>query len=121
MHRPAGRSSIPGLARQIQAARHKAGLTQADLADALGVRQSSVGQWERGATTPTLGMFHCMVAVLGPWPLLEVLVPSDQPQNAAASPGSHRSSGGPPQHLQSAAEPDYERSMEVRSDPQSRR
>jgi DNA-binding XRE family transcriptional regulator len=66
MRRPAGRGSIPGLARQIRAARRQAGLSQADLADQLGIRQSSVGQWERGATTPTLGMFHRMIAVLGP-------------------------------------------------------
>ncbi len=110
MHRPAGRGSIPGLARQIRAARHQAGLTQADLADELGIRQSSVGQWERGATTPTLGMFHRMVVVLGPWPLLEVLMPSDQPQSSAIPPGSHRSSGGPPQRMQSGPEPDHERS-----------
>ena len=110
MRRPAGRSSIPGLARQIREARHKAGLSQTNLADELGVRQSSVGQWERGATTPTLGMFRRIVAVLGPWPLLEVLMPSDQPQSAAVPPGSHRSSGGPPQHMQSGPEPDHERS-----------
>jgi DNA-binding XRE family transcriptional regulator len=118
MHRPAGRGSIPGLARQIREARHQAGLTQADLADELGVRQSSVGQWERGATTPTLGMFRRMVAVLGPWPLLEVLMPSDQPQSAAVPPGSRRSSGGPPQRMQSGAAPDHERGGE--GDPQSR-
>jgi DNA-binding XRE family transcriptional regulator len=113
MHRPAGRGSIPGLARQIREARHQAGLTQADLADELGVRQSSVGQWERGATTPTLGMFRRMVAVLGPWPLLEVLMPSDQPQSAAVPPGSRRSSGGPPQRMQSGAAPDHERGVKA--------
>jgi transcriptional regulator with XRE-family HTH domain len=77
MHRPARRSSVPGLAHQIRAARQQAGLSQTDLAHQLGIRQSSVGQWERGATTPTLGMFRRMVAVLGPWPLLQALLPED--------------------------------------------
>jgi transcriptional regulator with XRE-family HTH domain len=76
MHRPARRSSIPGLAHQIRAARQQAGLSQTDLARQLGIRQSSVGQWERGATTPTLGMFRRLVAVLGPWPLLQALLPA---------------------------------------------
>ena len=75
MRRPAGRAPIPGLARQIRTARRQAGLRQADLADELGIRQSSVAQWERGATTPTLGMFRRMISVLGPWPLLEALLP----------------------------------------------
>ncbi len=110
MRRPAGRGSIPGLARQVREARHQAGLSQANLADEVGIRQSSVGQWERGAATPTLGMFRRMVAVLGPWPLLEVLMPSDQPQSAAIPPGSRRLPGGPPQRMQSGPEPDHERS-----------
>ncbi len=62
----------------------EAGLSQAELAKQLGIGQSSVGQWERGITTPTLVMFHPIVAVLGPWPLLEVLLPPDQPHSAAS-------------------------------------
>jgi hypothetical protein len=53
-----------------------------------------VGQWERGATTPTLGMFHRMVAVLGPWPLLEVLLPADQADIATAATAAPQA--GPP-------------------------
>ncbi len=78
-----GRVSIPRLAEGIRTARGQAGLSQAELATQLGIGQSSVGQWERGATTPTLVMFHRIVAVVGPWPLLEVLLPPDQPLSAA--------------------------------------
>lgn len=38
------------LATEIREARKRAGLSQVDLAKLLGIRQSSVSQWERGAT-----------------------------------------------------------------------
>jgi DNA-binding transcriptional regulator YiaG len=41
------------MARAIRIARKRAGITQVQLAGALGVRQTSVSQWERGATEPT--------------------------------------------------------------------
>ena len=91
---PNGQVPIPGLAEGIRTARRHAGLSQADLAQELGIRQSSVGQWERGATTPTLAMFHQMVAVVGPWPRLEVLLPADQADTATAETAAQRA--GPP-------------------------
>lgn len=41
------------LSEAIRSARRRAGLSQAELAEALGVRQSSVSQWERGSTKPS--------------------------------------------------------------------
>jgi transcriptional regulator with XRE-family HTH domain len=68
-------TSEGGLAGSIRAARQAAGLTQTQLGVRVGVRQSSVGQWEGGRTLPTLPMLHRLAAVLGPWPLLEALLP----------------------------------------------
>jgi transcriptional regulator with XRE-family HTH domain len=79
----AAQTPIAGLGSIISQARAQAGLSQRDLADALGIAQSSVSQWERGATTPTLAIFHRMVAILGPWPLLLALLPPDTPASAA--------------------------------------
>jgi DNA-binding transcriptional regulator YiaG len=41
------------LATAIRVARQQADLPQVELAERLGIRQSSVSQWERGATEPT--------------------------------------------------------------------
>jgi transcriptional regulator with XRE-family HTH domain len=40
------------LAAWIRAARRQRDLSQVELAEQLGVRQSSVSQWERGSTAP---------------------------------------------------------------------
>ncbi len=56
------------LGAAIREARCAAGLSQHDLAAALEVRQSSVSQWERGATAPAtmhlLGLFDRLGAAL---------------------------------------------------------
>jgi transcriptional regulator with XRE-family HTH domain len=41
------------LSKAIRSARRRAGLSQVELARLLGVRQSSVSQWERGSTKPS--------------------------------------------------------------------
>jgi transcriptional regulator with XRE-family HTH domain len=41
------------LASAIRLARRRADLSQGELAERLGIRQSSVSQWERGTTEPT--------------------------------------------------------------------
>jgi DNA-binding transcriptional regulator YiaG len=41
------------LAAEIRQARKRAGMSQVELAELLGIRQSSVSQWERGATEPS--------------------------------------------------------------------
>ena len=41
------------LAAWIRAARRGAGLSQAELAERLGLAQSSVSQWEKGVTQPS--------------------------------------------------------------------
>jgi len=50
--RAAAASTAGPLAIAIRTARERAGLTQRQLGDRLGIRQSSVGQWERGFTRP---------------------------------------------------------------------
>jgi transcriptional regulator with XRE-family HTH domain len=49
----------------IRAARKQAGMGQAELAGALGVRQSSVSQWEQGRTAPATGHLLGLLRVLG--------------------------------------------------------
>lgn len=53
--RPRSREGGAGrpLATAIRVARQRADLTQGELAERLGIRQSSVSQWEHGATGPT--------------------------------------------------------------------
>ena len=41
------------LATAIRMARQQASMSQGELAEHLGIRQSSISQWERGATEPT--------------------------------------------------------------------
>jgi transcriptional regulator with XRE-family HTH domain len=59
------------LAAWIRAARRQAGLSQVELAERLGLAQSSVSQWEKGVTQPStrhmltlLQMFPTAVAEL---------------------------------------------------------
>jgi transcriptional regulator with XRE-family HTH domain/DNA-binding CsgD family transcriptional regulator len=78
------RGSGGGVGASIRAARQAAGLTQAQLGVRVGVQQSAVGQWERGRTLPTLPLLRRLVGVLGPWPLLEALLPSGEAGPAEA-------------------------------------
>jgi len=52
------------LSEAIRAARRRAGLSQAELAELLGVRQSSVSQWERGSTKPSTVHLLALTAAL---------------------------------------------------------
>ena len=45
--------------------REKAGLTQAALAEALGVRPQAVGKWERGAGYPRAELLPVLARLLG--------------------------------------------------------
>ncbi len=59
-------TAAPGrLGASIRARRRAAGLSQEELAGLLGVLQSSVAQWERGATAPTLDHFLAMTHAFG--------------------------------------------------------
>lgn len=49
----------------LVAARLRAGLTQAQLADRLGVPQSSVSRWEHGTNIPTVEALQKISEVLG--------------------------------------------------------
>lgn len=49
----------------IKAARVDKGLTQQDMATALGVTKKTVGSWESGKTKPTLDKIEAICALLG--------------------------------------------------------
>ena len=66
------------LGAAIQAARQQAELTQAEVAARLGVRQSSVSQWERGTTAPTTRHLLVLQQFLGP-ALIQQLLGQDSP------------------------------------------
>lgn len=51
--------------RQLIAARLAAGLTQDDLADRMGVNQSSISFWETGRSSPDMPNWQLWAAVLG--------------------------------------------------------
>ena len=53
------------LGAKIHAARRKASLSQEALAEELGVKQSSVSQWERGHTRPSLAHLVPLATALG--------------------------------------------------------
>jgi len=57
----------------LKAARVRQGLTQQQLADLLGVPQSTVGRWETGATVPNLANFHRLAVILSHADLTELL------------------------------------------------
>jgi DNA-binding XRE family transcriptional regulator len=60
------RSEDMSLATVIRQARKRAGLSQVELAQGLGIRQSSVSQWERGLTEPsTQNLLDLMRALPG--------------------------------------------------------
>jgi transcriptional regulator with XRE-family HTH domain len=53
------------LSEAIRSARRRAGLSQVELAKLLGVRQSSISQWERGSTKPSTVHLLALAARLG--------------------------------------------------------
>ena len=50
---------------KIRLYREKAGISQRELASALGISQAAVAQWEQGTTTPTLENLRKAAVVLG--------------------------------------------------------
>jgi transcriptional regulator with XRE-family HTH domain len=52
------------LSEAIRSARRRADLSQLQLAELLGVRQSSVSQWERGSTRPSTVHLLALAAAL---------------------------------------------------------
>jgi transcriptional regulator with XRE-family HTH domain len=53
------------IGRSIRDARQRAGLSQAELAEKIGVSQAAIGQWERGTYTPRGRNLNTLAAVLG--------------------------------------------------------
>lgn len=49
----------------IKELRERAGFTQAEVAEAVGVTQSTVSQWEGGKTYPNIAKLRKLAAVLG--------------------------------------------------------
>src|SRR6266498_246368 len=82
--RPAGRD---GAGRAVGPMTSGWRLELGDLADALGVRQSSVSQWERGTTSPTTRHLLALLGLLGAV-LVRLLVGED-----GSSKEAHASSG----------------------------
>ncbi len=76
------------LGAAIRQARVGVGLSQAELAGLLDIRQSSVSQWERGTTAPGTGHLLGLLGVLG-MRLVRLLLASDdeEPDPCTASRG----------------------------------
>lgn len=49
----------------IRARRNRLGMSQAELAERIGVNQTAVSQWERGVITPTLNKARKLAETLG--------------------------------------------------------
>lgn len=56
---------MPDQPSLIRAARIAAGMTQQQLADALGIAQQSVARWETGEREPRVSTLRRIAAVLG--------------------------------------------------------
>lgn len=56
---------MPDQPSPIRAARIAAGMTQQQLADALGIAQQSVARWETGEREPRVSTLKRIAAVLG--------------------------------------------------------
>jgi DNA-binding transcriptional regulator YiaG len=75
------------IARAIRIARERVGMSQEGLAEALGITQSSVSQWERGQTEPTGQRVIALMRVL---PGLAYILKT---QAARSADGQYKASG----------------------------
>lgn len=53
------------MGEKIRQAREKAGLSQHELAQALGVSHAAISFWESGRTAPTIGNLYRLASILG--------------------------------------------------------
>ena len=77
------------LGEKIVSARKKAGLSQVDLADALGVSRQSVSKWETGEANPEIGKLPELARLLGvsaDWLLSEKDEPEAEGEIAVQNP-----------------------------------
>jgi len=58
------RTGLPPTGRRIRRARRRRGLTQAQLADRLGISASQITVWETGHRRPSLKSFHRIARAL---------------------------------------------------------
>lgn len=77
------------LSEAIRSARRRAGLSQVELAKLLGVRQSSISQWERGSTKPSTVHLLALAARLG-CSLAELAGAPEATAAAAGAPDAQR-------------------------------
>jgi transcriptional regulator with XRE-family HTH domain len=56
---------LPGGIMLLREARRRAGLSQAELGQAVGVHQNTVSAWERGLLTPSKDALVRLIAILG--------------------------------------------------------
>jgi transcriptional regulator with XRE-family HTH domain len=93
------------LSEAIRSARRGADLSQLQLAELLGVRQSSVSQWERGSTRPSTVHLLALAAVLKA-SLLDFVAPAAEPESppnggSAAPPNGGSAAGQADRTVQS--------------------
>ena len=79
------------LGERIANARQERGLSQLDLANQLGVKQSTIDHWESGETAPRANRLNQLAGVLNV-PLLWLLGGSDMPPSSMG-PESHETTG----------------------------
>jgi DNA-binding transcriptional regulator YiaG len=89
---PAPHLAKPSLADAIRSARVEAGMSQVEVAAALGVRQSSVSQWERGVTKPLTANLLALMRLL-PGLAGQLGDAADDASKPRVSPQALRSSG----------------------------
>lgn len=70
------------IGQRIKEAREQLGMSQEDLADALGLAFQSIQQWESGKTTPRANRMRKLAAILGKTPSwIQFGVASSSPEN----------------------------------------
>jgi transcriptional regulator with XRE-family HTH domain len=89
------------LSEAIRSARRRADLSQLQLAELLGVRQSSVSQWERGSTRPSTVHLLALAAVLKA-SLLDFAAPAAEPPSPPNGDGA--TGDGVPGHADRSVE-----------------
>ncbi|MBO4838068.1 MAG: helix-turn-helix transcriptional regulator [Lachnospiraceae bacterium] len=87
------------LCDKIQTARKRAGLSQVDLADAMGVSRQSVSKWETGESNPDIGKLAQLAKVLNvsaDWLLSEEEDLPDKPDGSARTEDARAAGGSAP-------------------------
>ncbi len=81
LHQEKNMFDMQKVGERIAALRRKENMTQADLADRLGISYQAVSSWERGATMPDIGKLVELARILHT--TVDALLSGEQPQEAA--------------------------------------